>query len=247
MIIIFLKKIFDVLLYTWNFGFKFLRKLKASICSANKISRSFWKHRNSKNWCLKTRYPELYHSQSDALVDFFNQYFENRKINILDLGCADGSSSIFIVKDFINYAQGFDISPDFISSAIIYAQKHNIKADFFTWDACKEDLKINHSFDVIMALGLFTCIIQDEVFLQIMNRISNLMESGGYLIMKDTLGDHLQSQKISKNYLYAAKYRYLDSYIDTICSKGYEKIEQRKLYQFPNEPYASYFLIFKKK
>jgi hypothetical protein len=65
--------------------------------------------------------------------------------------------------------------------------------------------------------------------------------------MKDTLGDHLESQKISKNYLYAAKYRYIDSYIDTICSKGYEKIKQRKLHQFPNEPYASYFLVFKKK
>ena len=73
------------------------------------------------------------------------------------------------------------------------------------------------------------------------------MKCGEYLIIKDTLREDLEAQEISKNHLYAAKYRYIDTYIDTICSKGYEKIEQKKLYQFPNEPYASYFLVFRKK
>lgn len=242
-----IKKIFDLIIIVKDYFLRICMMIKIAFYPASKISRSFWGGRNQKNWSLKSRYPKLYNSQERALRVFFRKRFGNRKINILDLGCADGDSSIFLVKDFIAYGQGFDISSNFIKSARDYARANKIKADFFVWDAFKQNLKITKAFDVVMALGLFTCITDEDVFHSIIGSIASQVKRGTYFIVKDTLAETLDAQKILKNHLYAAKYRYFESYLQNIYSRGFEKVEYQKLYQFPSEPYASYFLIFKKK
>jgi len=241
-----LKKIFDCLLIMKNYLYGFFMKVKTAFYSPSKISRSFWSSRNSKNWDLSSRYPELQDAQTKALIGFFNKNFKDKKIKMLDLGCSDGSSSIFIVKDYLRYGQGLDISSEFIKTANKEAKNNNINVDFSTWDACEEELKITNSFDVVMALGLFTCITEDKVFENIINAISTQVKKGTYLLIKDTLSDTHDTQKVLKNHLYAAKYRFIDQYVKDICDKGFKKLNLKSLYRFPSEPYASYFLIFEK-
>jgi hypothetical protein len=106
--------------------------IKTALYPASKISRSFWGGRDSKNWNFKVRYPDLYNLQEVALKNFFRKVFGNRRVNILDLGCADGSCSIFLVKEFLAYGQGGDISPKLMDATAAYARTNNIKVDFFT-------------------------------------------------------------------------------------------------------------------
>jgi hypothetical protein len=57
-----------------------------------------------------------------------------------------------------------------------------------------------------MTLGLFTCITDDSIFNSIIEDVSNQISCDTYFIVKDRLFESLESQKVLKNHLYAAKY-----------------------------------------
>lgn len=100
-------------------------------------------------------------------------YFENqnRRMNILDIGCGDGEFANKLAMDWhVGEVLGIDLNKEKIAEA---SEGHH-GASFKVQDA----LKINYSkFDVIFSLGVF-----EYNSLALIEKIAKEMKSGAYLV-----------------------------------------------------------------
>ncbi len=208
------------------------------------ISKEFWASRDNDNWDYTKTFRNRFIRQKQFLYYFFVPHIHANH-SVLDLGCSNGLCSSFVISPYCKYVEGIDISPKFINEANEYAQAHNINAHFKTYDLAKAiDFKQN-VYDHGMALGLFTCIIDNQIFKKMVALFVAAIKPGGYIALKDSVGEN---ERVHQHDNYAANYRLKSTYINAFINNNCELILERQLgLELTEDHIGSYFFILQKK
>ncbi len=151
------------------------------------------------------RYKYLSGSDSpkvDTKTEHFHEIIKNfpninsNQINILDIGGSSTGHSITLANQFLprhSHITLQDISLDSLNEARpLYENQKHIAATFEHGNI--ESYQTDNMFDIVLCLGVLICISHDEQFEKIVQKMSSLMQSGGFLITRDGLTD--EEQKI---------------------------------------------------
>lgn len=108
----------------------------------------------------------------------------NKKANILDVGCGMGRHSIELSHRGYTVT-GLDYAEILINSAKTKAETEKINPTFLTYDITASELPFtNSSFDCILCLyDVIGSYVDDDKNMQILQNISSLLKSGGYVII----------------------------------------------------------------
>ena len=208
-----------------------------------KISKKFWSTRNNSNWNFMQDFKARFVRQRQYLLYFFVPQLTLSQ-TVLDLGCSNGSCSSFIISPYCKRVYGIDISPEFIREAEEFAKANKINANFQAIDISENsELPIEY-YDHGMALGLFTCIVSDEVFKKIVKNFLRSIKPGGLIALKDSVG---KNQRYHSTDSYAAKYRFKNKYIEEFEKNNCTLLVERQLgLEMTDDEIGSYFFILKK-
>jgi cyclopropane fatty-acyl-phospholipid synthase-like methyltransferase len=128
-------------------------------------------------------------NNSKIVIDTINQYFNDQRIKVLEIGCGEGRDASFLLN------KGFDILATDISSTAINYCKQNLpeKAEHFQVLNCLMD-SLQMKFDFIYAIAVIHMLVQDEDRQAFYEFIYNhLSESGIALIC--SIGDGREERK----------------------------------------------------
>lgn len=115
---------------------------------------------------------------NSSFLEKYINYFKNKEISILDLGCGDGNNSLYL------YNLGYDvIASDFSIKALEIIKKRNEKIKTSCFDMTKDFPFKNEYFDIIIA-SLSTHYFTLEETKRIYKRIWNSLKYDGYLIFR---------------------------------------------------------------
>jgi len=110
----------------------------------------------------------------------------NKDAKILDIGCADGSLIIQLLKEGYNNVKGIDNSPKMIQEACLQLKKNDFNRDdiFFVGDA--DNYYTDEKFDVVIAMGLIEYVFDLDDFFGL---VYNLLNKNGiaYIESKNKL------------------------------------------------------------
>lgn len=148
------------------------------------VQESLYKQYN--RFELKNIYPEQYQHQLQFIYDKFFPLVKRSDI-LCDMGCASGELTQFFSLHF-KEIHAFDFSQSLINCAKADFQKLGIKNTVFDV-ADITNYNYTQQYDQFCLMGVFTCIFDDQVFIQALEKISNAIKHGGYLLYKDNLQD----------------------------------------------------------
>jgi 2-polyprenyl-3-methyl-5-hydroxy-6-metoxy-1,4-benzoquinol methylase len=137
----------------------------------------FWT--NAATWDYTKLYPKRTKIQMDFLLQNFIPFLKKDFI-MADLGCASGVYS-FMFSKYVKQIDAFDLSKQMIEHAKQRARLENVSnINFFQTDFTK--VRLNKKYDVILMLGLLTCIFDKTIIEDIIDNIYNsIFSSGGGL------------------------------------------------------------------
>lgn len=135
-------------------------------------------------------------SNSKIVIDTINHYFNNRKINILEIGCGEGRDANFLLKEGFNV-----LATDISSTAINYCKKtYHEKAECFQVLNCLTD-RLQMKFDFIYAVAVIHMLVKDDDRQSFYEFIYNqLCESGIALICSIGNGTEERKTDISQSF-----------------------------------------------
>lgn len=140
---------------------------------------------------------KVLHRFNDARVQFIdkiiNQFYENKPVNILDIGCGGGLLSESFAKKN-HQVTGIDYDHETIKQAKIHAKKQNLEIVYLK--SSPEDFaqQSKDTFDVIFAMEIIEHVQNPQGFI---NTLSNLLNKNG-LIFFSTINRNLKSIVLAK-------------------------------------------------
>lgn len=135
-----------------------------------------------------------YDEWADYICDIAGK-FEMRPRIILDLACGTGNSSLSLAKKGYRVI-GVDLSPEMLDVAQKKAAAENIQLDLFEQDMRKLKLPDSFGIDMVVAYqdGL-NYMLEDADLLEVLQRVYQVLNSGGLFIFDINSVDKLPSSK----------------------------------------------------
>lgn len=139
----------------------------------------------------------------------------------LDIGCGDGYFTR-LIAEFVDEVEAYDVSPALIQKAIDSASLHNVEnINYFVSELDK--YKPSGSFDLLVCMGVVSCILDDEKFNYILNQLEHVTLEKGYLLTTDTLSS-TDDQIVAGDGGYLAKYRNEEKYLSEFTRRNFKLI-----------------------
>ena len=161
--------------------------------------------------------------------------------SVLDVGCGDGRFTLQVARK-CGSVVACDLSPGLIENAVSRGDAEGLtNVDFFVRDVLTGVR--GDTYDHVMALGLFTCMPDDDQFLNAAREVAAKVKEGGYLLLKDSVmpGEEL----VAQNEKYAAIYRNESAYLGWFESLGFVVEEIRPIGPLPDGQTSKLFLLRK--
>lgn len=181
--------------------------------------------------------PEYYDLQENCLRKLFFKYGPWQKG--WDIGCGDGRYSK-LASNFTESMIGIDIG-----SALLARARENStyskKVEF--QESSVLDFTVAENFDLILCLGVISCMIDQTYFEAALKKIQNTAANKAILITKDTVAIGTDTTKVQGNYV--ARYRNKEEYIAQISCAGFTLIDEKVLVPSNNITVNSIFVFQK--
>lgn len=175
--------------------------------------------------------PEYYQLQEDRLVEALRLVSGERN-SAIDIGCSDGHFT-FIISQFYKVTKGVDISKHLIGQAIETAGNSHETANV-TFDVLDLTRDFpNGRYDLVSCMGVTSAIMDDDRFRDFLSKLVAIVETGGYLIMKDSVSPNMEWFNITNNYF--AKYRNEDYYFTELANLNLVTIAKFELSRHNNK------------
>lgn len=185
------------------------------------LAHQFWQ--NAGNSRLAPA--ELYKNQLKLISSFILPYFKagNR---LLDIGCSDGEFTELLARDS-SYALGIDLSEAMIEQARKCYSTSSV-LHFEVADIVQSELA--GEFDIVACMGLLTCLTRHEDFERTIHHIIEVLQPGGYLVLKDSLMLDGKSEAYFHDSNYEAIYRSEVNYLDAFTNFGFQVVQRHQLH-----------------
>lgn len=182
-----------------------------------KQSFTYWS--NASNSFLAP--PEYYARKKEILASLVSQLPQLK--SAIDIGCGNGVYTK-ILAEKVDKVIAYDISESLIQQAVDYIKELAITNISFEVKEL-EDTPIEEKFELVASMGVTSCILDDQKFINVLNILKACSVNNGYLLMIDSLA--LSGERIaSGDNGYIAKYRNLDSYKSILESMGFVKLSE---------------------
>lgn len=183
-----------------------------------------WEH--IKQYNHAEAHPDRYRNIMIALKkDFFPVLKNKENAEVLDLGCANGWFD-FEICPYVKRMDAYDLSPHLIKTAKRQSKKKGIQnISFFTQDIAS--ISIKKKYDSVLCMGLFTCIVDEAVFLSTLKKVHSCLRIGGIYFCKDSLNKNITSKRDQGGYFHI--YRKESEYVKAIEMVGFELLSKRQL------------------
>lgn len=197
--------------------------------------RDFWGE--AKGWVYSDFYPERAEIINDCVAE---------------VACATGSLTLKTAK-YVAHIDGFEYSQFMVDQAREEAKRLGITNVSFTqFDATKQ--KLQKCYDAISVLGLFTCLLEDDVVEKIVENMSNSIKTDGYLLLKDSYHETSGEKALLPIYCYnynsgyKAVYRSKTAFFKLMEKYGFHLEKEAYLTHDENYPfnYCSVISAWKK-
>ncbi len=144
----------------------------------------------------------------------------------IDLGCGDGRFTLQ-AAGHVDQMEGTDIGPALIEGAQRRAATEQVGNVEFRIADVLEPLDAG-AYDLVMALGVTSCLVDDAVFTDFLGLVHAALATGGMFITVDSLA---KSKERLDRYEsgYVARYRNEGAYVQAIEAAGFERIEHLDL------------------
>lgn len=117
----------------------------------------------------------------DALVKHLAKVAQIKKgTKLLDVGCGEGASSLYLAKHYKVKATGITISPVQVAMAKAAAENEHVEAQFLLMDA--QEMSFSESFDVVMSIESISHYQDKEAFFK---RATQYLKPGGTIAIID--------------------------------------------------------------
>lgn len=211
--------------------------------------RDFWGE--TKDWVYSDLYPE----RSEIMHTFIKENFWfhlNKTDCAAEVACATGSLTLKTAK-YVAHIEGFEYSQFMVNQAREEAARSGVTNISFTqFDATKQ--KLPKCYDAISILGLFTCLLDDDVVEEIVKNLSNSIKNDGYLLLKDSYHETPGEKALLSIYCYnyhsgyKAVYRSKTAFFGLMKKYGFHLEKEACLTQNENYPfnYCSVISAWKK-
>jgi SAM-dependent methyltransferase len=143
-------------------------------------SREYW--RTAKTTFLTS--PEFYDKQAQLYVDTFIPELGHLDLTI-DLGCGNGRFTEML-SQVSNATIGVDVGPRLLTEARASAMQKGLRGLAYV-ESALENYDLPSGCSLISCTGVTCCLIDDDVFYSLCQRMDKALKSGGYLLLKDTL------------------------------------------------------------
>jgi len=189
-------------------------------------SRRFWSRQSSYNYV--SQFPERAAAQELFTKQYFLPFLSHNS-TVVDVGCADGWHSLQIAHH-VRALIGYDMSDHFVSCATQQATRDGVvNAVFHCADIRTAELP---RADGVVCAGLLTCLddVQSRLLLL---KIFGILESGGPLLVKDTLSTASNSYD-GVTYVdrrRGAFYRSQEKWEDMLVESGYELLHRQTIHE----------------
>lgn len=212
-------------------------------------SRDFWGE--TRDWIYSDLFPE----RSEIMHDFIKENFWlylNENDCVAEVACATGSLTLKTAK-YVAHIDGFEYSQFMVKQAREEAQRLGItNASFTQFDATKQ--KLQKCYDAISVLGLFTCLLEDDVVEKIVQNMGDSIKAGGYLLLKDSYHETSGEKELLPIYCYnyhsgyKAIYRSKKAFFKLMDKYGFHLEKETNLTHDENYPfnYCSIISAWKK-
>lgn len=162
--------------------------------------------------------------------------------NALDIGCGNGEFTSLLL-DKANSIKGYDISAPLLERAIKnHGDNHKLSFTCASIDNIKEE---SHSFDLILCMGVMSCVIADEKYKNLVSEISRLATKNSYVIVGDSLSIEEEILFNGDND-YVAKYRNKHNYLQTLINSGLVLLSEHTIVKCFSDKVENKLLLFKK-
>ncbi len=175
------------------------------------VSEGFW--RNSSYTFLAS--PEYYERRTEVLGSVLDSLGEIG--SAADIGCGDGQFTRMLARH-ARSTVGYDISPSLITNArrsLPEALASKVRFEI----AGLDDVPESDQYDLVACMGVFSCLLHEETYLEAVAKCRNLTRPGGHLLLVDTVAD---GREIVRAYRsgYVARYRNRNDYEQAILDRG---------------------------
>ncbi len=220
--------------YDKKYGWVYFKELL--FCTNNEVLfRSIVKNVDFSAFWIKQQNNVLL-QESSLLTMRMNEVFNNWVIpvitpedELLDIGCSDGFFDEKLAK-FCKHIDAYDYSETSIISAKRNALSKGIgNIRYETADAKK--IIINKKYNLVLLLGLTIYFEDDAAVQRLVNQIFSSVESGGKVLVKDSLNlfdtQNIFHYNFSNNYQVC--YRPVDKYENMWTNAGFKMVNKKVL------------------
>ncbi len=184
-------------------------------------SRAFWKN------CANTHLadPGYYARAAQALADRLPR-FVRPGIRVIDVGCGNGEMTLAAAQAGADVT-GYDVSEALVRAARARARELGARRARFEVLDLERGLAARPA-DVVLCLGVFSCIHDDEVWLRTLDQFAAMIPAGGTLFLRESvMGGSLQRVRHANGYY--ACYRPEEAYLAAVTARGFREIDRVQL------------------
>jgi len=184
-------------------------------------SRAFWAA------CSDTHLaPRSYYSKASAALAARLPSLLKPTARLIDVGCGNGEMTL-LAAPYCRETTGYDVSPSLVAQAQTAAKVAGLShVSFHVLDLAAGIPE--QDCDVIFCLGVLSCIHEDSVWLQVLERFSRMLSAGGVLVLRDTVSAEGRKTSTNSNGYYAC-YRGREEYLAAVARQGFDIIECSEL------------------
>ncbi|WP_137132308.1 class I SAM-dependent methyltransferase [Rhizobium sp. FY34] len=143
----------------------------------------------------------------------------------LDIGCGNGEYTALLLPK-TEKVVGYDLSPGLLEAARqTYAGEERMSFHQAAVDEIPEE---KGAFDIVLCMGVTSCIIDDDKYHQLIRNIAGYVHENAFVLMGDTLS-HTQNLILNDKSGYVAKYRDVNQYRETLKGEGLQLLSELKL------------------
>lgn len=145
---------------------------------------------------------------------------------VIDFGCGNGEMTLLAAPHCAEVV-GYDLSAGLVAKAKATARQQGIHNARFEVMDLEGDLP-TQAADVVLCLGVFSCIHDDAVWERILAQFGRLVKPGGWLVLRDSVS---LGQRWTKTYPqgYYACYRRRAEYLAAVAAAGFELKREAEL------------------
>jgi 2-polyprenyl-3-methyl-5-hydroxy-6-metoxy-1,4-benzoquinol methylase len=137
---------------------------------------------------------------------------------LLDAGCGNGRFT-FLLAEACNTVDACDVSPTLIKQARETAKSRGARNIHFHVGDITSARWQKYSYDAVSCMGVLSTIIDEPVFLDLIDKIRNAVRPGGLVLLRDTVSLLPEGQLVQSD-TYAIRYRHEGCYRRTMANLG---------------------------